>query len=247
MKKIITLLLVASMLSCTACGDKTSDSESSVKDNSSSTSVAEESGQQEDSVSDVEESANEEKTDEESFYDFHGLSLPEPKGLEHIDWGGQGYYNWSREYDAEEKLYFAIIIDGLNYSDYSDPESYSSEDVLEILDNEFEKNIDNYYSVYELSDAVVSTEENIDFLGADFIRSTGSRHLKNYDKEEYDILYSACYGALDFPAYGTSSELKKVPIMFVSFSDADNDEVKAEMNKIIDNVAENSSWISEDE
>lgn len=239
MKKIITLLLLASMLSCTACGDKTSESSS---ENSSSTPVAE------DSVSETaEEAENEEKTDAESFYDFHGLSIPEPENLEHIDWGGQGYYNWSREYEAEEKLYFAIVIDGLDYSDYCDPESYSSEDVLQILDNEFEKNIDNYYSIYELGDAEVSTEENIDFLGADFIRSTGSKHLRTYDKEEYDILYSACYGTLDFPAYSSSPECKKVPIMFVAFSDADNDAVKAEMDRIIDNVAEKSSWISENE
>ncbi|MCM1506419.1 MAG: hypothetical protein NC177_04700 [Ruminococcus flavefaciens] len=248
MKKIITLLLVVSMLSCTACGDKTSESESSIKDSSGSTSVVEDSGQQEESVSKTaEESENEEETDKESFYDFFGLSVSTPENLEYIDWGGQGYYNWGRKGEAEEKLYFAIIIFGMDYADYYDPESYSSEDVWEILDNEFELNIDNYYSIYKLSDAEVSTEENIDFLGADFIRSTGSRHLKNYDKEEYDILYSACYGALDFPAYGTTPECKKVPIMFVAFSDTDNDEVRTEMDRIIDNVAENSSWISEGE
>lgn len=245
MKKIFMLTLIFAMLTCTACGDT---AEKEPVDSSADVSQSEsEVINASDSESSIEETeATEENEAEESFYDFSGLSVPEPENLEYIDWGAQGYYNWIRE-SEEENLYFAICICGMDYSDYEDVDSYTSEDVWEILNNEMTKNIDNYYSVYELDDAEVSTKENIDFLGTEFIRSTGSMLLEARDDVEFNIYYSACYGAIDFPAYGTSPEYKKVPLMFIAFSDTDSDDIKAEMEKIIDNTVENSSWLSDEQ
>lgn len=250
MKKFIALLLVTSMLSCTACGDKTSESESSVKDSSGSTSVAEDSGQQEDSVSEIaEESENEEKTDEKRFYNFHNLSVVSPKEL--ILYGFRDYVIWGKEDETADALYYAVIYRGLVYSDYNDPSTYGSDDAWEILSNELEDNIGCvYHDIAEFYDAEVETTEKFDFMGTEFVHSTGVVPFRKYDDaggETVNIYYSACYGVIDFPAAEFQMEGKSVPIMWIAFSDSDSDDIKAEMDKIVDDTAKNASWVSESE
>lgn len=229
MKKIITLLLIASMLSCTACGDKTSENNSSEKDGSDSLSVAVDSGQQpENSVSDTTEN-----TTEERFYDFYGLNMYEPDNMVMLGFTNINDYIWGYDYETEEKLNYAIVIAGMDYSSYSD--LYELDDVWEMLRYELELNIGNLYNgIAEFYDAEVDTTERFEFMDTEFIHSTGSISFRKYDDEgggTDEINYSACYGILDFPAYHSFPEYKSVPFMWIAFSDSDSDEIKAEMEK----------------
>lgn len=234
MKKIITLLLIASMLSCTACSDKTSENNLSEKDGSDSLSVVVDSGQQsENSVSDTTEN-----TTEERFYDFHGLNMYEPDDMvmkfTHI-----GKHVWCYNYETKDNLNCAIVIDGINYSDFND--SYGLDDVWEILRSPCELSIGCVYqNIFKFYDAEVYTTEKVDFLGTEFMHSTGIIPFETYDDERIEINYSAYYGILDFPEY------KSVPFMWIAFSDSDSDEIKAEMEKIVDDIAENASWQSDE-
>lgn len=245
MKKFITLTLITSILALTSCGDKItekSNNDSSADNNKSESEIISDSERQTSEELSVEKS--EETTTQERFYDFSGLNMYEPDDMIMLAFTNIGHYIWGYDYETEEKLNYAIVIDGMNYYDFSDP--YGLDDVWEILHDQCESNIECIYqNIFKFYDAEVNATEKVDFLGAEFIRSTGIIPFETYDDERIEINYAAYYGILDFPAYHSFPEYKSVPFMWIAFSDSDSDEIKAEMEKIVDDVAENASWISD--
>lgn len=155
-----------------------------------------------------------------------------------------GRHIWYYDYETEEEVSYAIVINGMNYSDFYEP--CGLDDVWEVLRSDCESNIECIYNdVFKFYDAEVDTTEKVDFLGTEFIRSMDMIPFETYDDERVEINYAAYYGVLDFPAYRSYPEFKSVPFMWISFSDSDSDEVKAKIEKIVDDVAEKASWISE--
>ncbi|GEM_PF-1836122 len=244
MKKFFVLTLILAMLTCTACGDKASEEKSS--DDSSAENNKSESEVIESSEQETIAEESEEKPTEERFYDFNGLNMHEPDGLVMMPFGDD--LVWGYDHETTEQLNYAIVINSLNYAEYNDPSTYGLDDVWEILSHELELNIGTvYYDIAEFYDAEADTTEKVDFLGAEFIRSTGIIPFRTYDDEHVEINYAAYYGILDFPAYGNYPECKSVPVMWIAFSDVNSAEMKAEMEKIVDDVAENASWLSDEQ
>ena len=248
MKKIIALMVVTSMLTLASCGDNASKKETddSAIESSQSKSGDTSESEQEESISESEEE-NKESFNEEKFYNFNNLNMLIPEKLTLINFSDATI--WGQADETAEDLYYAIIYNGLNYSDYNDPATYSSENVWEILNYKLEDNIGHvYYDIAEFYDAEVDTTEQFEFMSTEFIHTTGVVSFRKYDDAgggTDNVNYSACYGVLDFPAYDVVPEFKSVPFMWIAFSDSDSDEIKTEMEKIVDDVAENASWISD--
>lgn len=182
-------------------------------------------------------------TTQERFYDFNGLNMYEPDDMVILGFTNTGHFIWGYDHEAKEKLYYAIIVDNMNYSNYNDP--CGLDEVWEILYDRCESTADCIYqNIYKFYDAEVDNKEKVDFLGTEFIRSTGMIPFTTYEDEPIEINYAAYYGILDFPAYDSFPEFKSVPFMWIAFSESDSDEIKAEMEKIVDDVAEKASWIS---
>lgn len=248
MKKLMLLILTATMLMCTSCAEKSDKNTSSLSSHTNhSESEMINNPQQKNNITE-----SEERSHEEIFYNFNGLNMRQPDNLKNFrefDYSGKylgGFYSCGRDYRAKEKLQYNIVIDCMNYADYYASDCYGLDDVWEILNESLYKNINNIYSVCELGDAEIATTEKVDFLGTEFIRSTGSIPMITNSNDELDLYYAAYYGILDFPANDSFPEFKSVPIMWIAWSNRGTYSIRTEMEKIVDTVAENASWISEE-
>ncbi|MBO5571908.1 MAG: hypothetical protein J5926_04210 [Ruminococcus sp.] len=79
----------------------------------------------------------------------------------------------------------------------------------------------------------IESEEKVQVNGCDFIRQAGVFHTTDYI-DDVDYAYVAYFGAMDFPDQGVQ------PAVFIAFSHHTDDEMKAELARLVDTAAKDA-------
>ena len=232
MKKFIAIIALVSVLSCAGCGEK---AESSTVTSSSSSSAAESSVAEEsvaEESSDEESSAEESAENAEDYFNWFGLNMYLPSDYSVMM--SEGFPQASKDSaDGIENniVYYTLAKDDLDPMTAETVKDYMYESAVtfDALSAEFKG--------YFIEDNEVESEEPAQINGGDFIRQAGIYHISDF-ADKKDVAYVAYFGVMDFPEFG------KQPAMIIAFSHKTDDEMKAELARLVDTAAKDAAPIN---
>lgn len=227
MKKFIALITLVSVLSCAGCGEK---AESSTSTSSSSSSAAESSASEEsvaEESSEEESSVAESSENDEDYFDWWGIKMYRPANYYVMN--TEGFPHASINDDdgiLTNIVYYTLNDDSVEQT----PEAvkdyiYSSAMRSSILAAEHKGST--------IKENEIESEEKVQVNGCDFIRQAGVFHTTDYI-DDVDYAYVAYFGAMDFPDQGVQ------PAVFIAFSHHTDDEMKAELARLVDTAAKDA-------
>lgn len=231
MKAFVVAVLVCTMFS--SCGEKDTKSESTASESVVSTET--DTVEAEESVSETTEQITE-ATTEQSDIKLHNFGVETYIPSDFEEQFTRDGYLFKSHLDNGDDVYFVYC----GYAFYTDdnPDDFTTADISDILKNFLYHNIDLNFSTFEddLSFTVeTETDENV--LDCPFIYRTGMIHTE-YNEENADLSYSAYYGIVPIKNYN----IEKAPVMWIAYSDTENEETISYMQEVVKGVAENAQF-----
>lgn len=212
-KSLFAICMAAIML--TGCGNTAGTAENSTPAVNSSDAVdSEESVESEQDT----ESQQAEQSSEQSFYDWWGIDMPVPAGMEEVEAAlKKDLQCWTND-AGDNTVYYAM--------DFSYDDEYLDESKGHTLDELPEVmlwQVDEYLLLMcggstgeKISRMTVDSKTETEFLGAPVLCEKGTFTLNNDHKANYVIYYSYQY----FPR----SDRKHVPSFWIAFTESDDKE-----------------------
>lgn len=214
-----------------ACSDTT---EGTTSDNSAQTESI-----NSDTVSESSETEDNTDVSEDDFVDVGGTDLYIPSGFE--EELAYGYYIYSKEF-GNDTIYFNFFNHAW-YSRYDDVDidSYALEDVPDIVDFRFRDALDEVMDHYkETFKKTIDTNTTETINGLPFLIQGGSIHIEFREPEDtHDLKYVAYYTLYDNKYY------EKVPTSIILFSDCNDAETQAELDRLAREIVNNTDWVIE--
>lgn len=213
---IIAIMMLSTLFVLTGCGNE--------KTNESNETNQEQSNKQTNST--------------EYNYNLFGISVNIPEGLEftNIDYK---YCIWEGNISTDDTIYFATDQFCSYYAFYDSYDSDSFKDAPDIMNSFFVDIIDNFYPAGTANTTIsVDSEKEVEMLGYNFIRRTGTVHAEKLD-ESTELSYAAYYGIIDLP----EGDFTNTPVIWVAFSKCDDDKTKLDLENIVDNVKNKAYFI----
>lgn len=236
MKKLIALCMVIAMSTTVlcACSDDTDSTKGTSSDRSSQ---AEETITETDTESGTTESNDDDIISEDSFVDVGGTDLYIPDGFE--EELAYGYYIYSKEF-GNDTIYFAFH----SYNWYGlddDVDSYALEDVPDIEAERFKDTVGEVIDHYkEESVTTVESETNETINDLPFIIHKGTKTTEFREPEDaHNLKFTALYTLYDNNYY------EKIPTSIILFSDCYDAETEAEMDRLANEIVNNTVWVLE--
>ena len=230
MKKFIAIITLVSVLSCAGCGEK---AESSTVTSSSSSSAAESSVAEEsvaEESSDEESSAEESAENAEDYFDWWGLNMYRPADYQvKLSEGFPQAFLSTADDTVNNIVYLTLKMDDVTTAEGALDYFYQYSINKDILGAEDK--------VASLKDNEIVIEEKVQVNGCDFIRQSGVYHCDTVG-EYTDFAYTGYFGVMDFPKLG------KQPAVFIAFSHHTDDEMKAELARLVDTAAKDAAPIN---
>ena len=237
MKRFIALIALTSIIACVSCGEKT---ENSTTENTSS-NIAVEDSSTTDKTTDTESTSVEESTvateaesseKDEDYFNWFGINTYLPS--EYTVIMSEGFPQASKDSaDGVENniVYYTLAKDDLNPMTAETVKDYMYESAVtfDALAAEFKG--------YFIDSNDIESEEPAQINGGDFIRQAGIYHITDF-ADKKDVAYVAYFGVMDFPEFG------KQPTMIIAFSHKTDDEMKAELARLVDTAAKDAAPIN---
>jgi hypothetical protein len=237
MKRFIALIALTSIIACVSCGEKT---ENSTTENTSS-NIAVEDSSTTDKTTDTESTSVEESTvateaesseKDEDYFNWFGINTYLPS--EYTVIMSEGFPQASKDSaDGVENniVYYTLAKDDLNPMTAETVKDYMYESAVtfDALAAEFKG--------YFIDSNDIESEEPAQINGGDFIRQAGIYHITDF-ADKKDVAYVAYFGVMDFPEFG------KQPTMIIAFSHKTDDEMKAELARLVDTITKDAKPIA---
>ena len=229
MKAFVVAVLVCTMFS--SCGEKDTESESTASESVVSTET--DTVEAEESVPETTEQITE-ATTEQSDIKLHNFGVETYIPSDFEEQFTRDGYLFKSHLDNGDDVYFVYH----GYTLYTDdnPDDFTLLDVVDIQRRYLFHNIDLNFPTFE-EDMIVTieseTEENI--MNCPFLYHTGMIHTECYE-ESADLSFAAYYGIVSYKPWG----IEKAPIMWVAYSDTENEETISYMQEVVKFAAENA-------
>ena len=229
MKAFIVAVLVCTMFS--SCGEKDTKSESTASESVVSTET--DTVEAEESVPETTEQITE-ATTEQSNIKLHNFGIETYIPSDFEEQFTRTGYLFESHLDNGDDVYFVYH----GYTLYTDdnPDDFTLLDVVDIQKEYLCDNIRiNFPTTDDNTSFTVDTETEESILDCPFLYRTGIMHTKYVD-EKNDLAFAAYYGIVSYKPWG----IEKAPIMWVAYSDTENEETISYMQEVVKFAAENA-------
>lgn len=235
MKKKAFFAALAALVLVTGCGDQktTSDSTSNSVEHSSQETI-----ENNDNFSHDEEDSDVNLNDdvlEDTTFDWYGIGMNVPADFE--DANVYSHYVWKGKNASENIVYYEL--DQIPDYPYIATGEYFLADTPDIMREYFLEIVDEFFPAGTVDSTIsVDSEEQTMFLDFEAIRRTGTIHAEKYG-ESAELYYAAYYSIIDFP----KGNYKKIPAMWVAFSESMDEVTRQDIEDIVDTAAEKAHYV----
>lgn len=232
MKAFVAAVLVCTMFS--SCGEKDTESQSTSETSVVSTETT--TVESEESVPEITEQITE-------------VTSELSKGTEiwHYDLKSYIPSDFEEKFTREGHLFEAHLDNGddvyfvyCGFAYYTDDHDsdFTPLDVVDILKSYVSRNVGLEFPTTEDNlSFTVDTETEETILDCSFLYHTGVMHTKYVD-EKNDLAFAAYYGIIPIK----SSNIEKAPVMWIAYSDTENEETISYMQEVVKGMAENARF-----
>ena len=223
---LIVLTMLSTLFTLKGCGnDSKNEANSSIN-----------TSENHNTINNTSNTKNEATTNNESeYFNLYGIDIAVPKSFK-----SENIYSkrvWSGKKSTDNMIYYDIDF-LLDYGSVASIDSYSLENTPDIMCTYILDVIDEYYPVTKSkSTNTVNTEEIRNMLGYDVIRRTGVIHTDTYG-ETHELNYAAYYGLLDLQ----NGTYKKIPTVWIAFSESNDSQTKLDLQNIVDSAYNNAKF-----
>lgn len=226
MKKIITIIALASMLGCVSCGEKAQGDSTPVP--ASNTTDAPTTETTADANTATEEATAEvvESKDESETYNWFGVEMYMPEGYNVSVSDG---YPEAKFKDGDDLYTYSLYAYATEDVDSMTAESFKDKAYAELVVDYL---IDKQFSCSYVKENTIESEEKVQVNGSEFIRQQGV-YLLSDTFEEREAAYVAYFGIMEF------EHSSKQPAAWMVLCSNTDDASKAEVARIADTAAKN--------
>lgn len=222
---LIVLTMLSTLFTLTGCGnDSKNEANSSIN-----------TSENHNTINNTSNTKNEATTNNESeYFNLYGIDIAVPKSFK-----SENIYSkrvWSGKKSTDNMIYYDIDF-LLDYGSVASQDDYSINDTPDIMWEYIRNVIDKYYPAGVKSTITVDSEAKKTMLGFDVIRRTGVIHTDKYG-ETHELNYAAYYGLLDLQ----NGTYKKIPTVWIAFSESNDSQTKLDLQNIVDSAYNNAKF-----
>ena len=232
MKAFVVAVLVCTMFS--SCGEKDTESESTSSESVVSTET--DTVESEESVSEITEQITEVTSELSKDTELLGYGIKSYIPSDFEEKFTRDGYLFESHLDNGDDVYFVYC----GYAFYTDdyPDDFTTSDISDILKGDVSNNVGLEFPTTEDNlSFTVDTEIEETILDCSFLYHTGVMHTKYVD-DENDLAFAAYYGIVPIKNYN----IEKAPVMWIAYSDTENEETISYMQEVVKGMAENAQF-----